>query len=177
VPGAIKLSRVPGPIRDGVFAGPIVLTVPAPVIDYRHGFEFALTPEQLWERMEEVDQFERWWPWLSQCQLEGNGFTHGSVLSGVISPPVPYRMRVWVEFGECVRPQSLEATVGGDLTGVAHLTLRPQGGGTWAEVAWTLEMRQPAMRLACRFGYPLFRRGHDRVVEATVAGLRRRIES
>jgi carbon monoxide dehydrogenase subunit G len=153
------------------------MEVAAPVVDYNQGFEFDLSPEKLWERMEEVDQFEHWWPWLTDCELEGDGLARGSVLRGVISPPVPYRMRVQVNFGECVRSQSIEATVSGDLTGVARMTLLPKEGGTRAEVAWTLEMRQPVMRLACRFGYPVLRRGHDRVVEVTVAELRRRIES
>jgi carbon monoxide dehydrogenase subunit G len=164
---SIAAYFVRGPYRDDVRP---------PVIDYRRGFQFAVTPEQLWERIEEVDQFERWWPWLSECELEGNGLTRGSVLQGVVSPPLPYRMRIRVELGECVRQQSIQATVGGDLTGVACLTLRPEGSGTWAEVAWTIEMQQPAMRLASRFGYPLLRWGHDRVVEMTVAGFRRRIE-
>ena len=44
------------------------------------------------------------------------------------------------------------------------------------QVAWTVEMRQPAMRLASRFGRPLLQWGHDRVVEMTVAGFRRRID-
>jgi hypothetical protein len=33
------------------------------------------------------------------------------------------------------------------------------------------------MRLASRFGLPLMQWGHDRVVEATVAGFRRRLAS
>jgi hypothetical protein len=85
-------------------------------------------------------------------------------------------MRIRVELGECVRRKSIQATVGGDLTGVASLSLRPEVDGTWAVVAWTIEMQQPAMRLASRFGHPLLRWGHDRVVEMTVAGFRRRIE-
>ena len=85
-------------------------------------------------------------------------------------------MRLRVELGECVRPHSIDATVGGDLTGVAGLSLRPREEGTWAEVWWNIEMRQPAMRLASRFGHPLLKWGHDRVVEITVAGFRRRIE-
>ena len=111
-----------------------VMGVAAPMIDYRHGFHFDLSPEQLWERIEEVDQFERWWPWLSECELEGSGLTQGSVLHGVVAPPLPYRMRLRVELGECVRPHSIDATVGGDLTGVAGLSLRPREEGTWAEV-------------------------------------------
>jgi carbon monoxide dehydrogenase subunit G len=158
-------------------AARIVTTVAAPIIDYRRGFQFALTPEDLWERIEDVDQFEHWWPWLSECELEGNGLARGSVLRGVVAPPLPYRMRVRVELGQCERPRSIEAKVGGDLTGVALLTMHPELGGTCAEVAWTIEMRQPVMRLASRFGYPLLRWGHDRVVEATVDGFRRQIES
>ena len=146
------------------------------MIVYRHGFYFDLAPEQLWERIEEVDQFERWWPWLSECELEGDGLSPGSVLRGVVAPPLPYRMRLSVELGECVRPHSIDATVSGDLAGVAGLRLRPDEGGTWAEVCWNVEMRQPAMRLASRFGHPLLQWGHDRVVEITVAGFRRRIE-
>ena len=147
------------------------------MIVYRHGFHFDLAPEQLWERIEEVDQFERWWPWLSECQLEGDGLRQGSVLRGVVAPPLPYRMRLRVELGECVRPRSIDATVSGDLTGVAALRLRPDERGTWAEVSWEVEMRQPAMRLASRFGHPLLQWGHDRVVEITVAGFRRRLKA
>ncbi len=148
----------------------------APVIVYRHGFHFDLEPQQLWECIEQVDQFERWWPWLSECELEGEGLRRGSVLRGVVAPPLPYRMRLGVELGECLRPHSIDATVSGDLTGIAALRLRPDEDGTWAEVSWTVEMHQPAMRLASRFGHPLLQWGHDRVVELTVAGFRRRIE-
>ena len=149
--------------------------VAAPRIDYRHGFAFDLTPEQLWERIEDVDQYERWWPWFSDCAIEGDGLARGSVLRGVVAPPLPYRMRLRIELGECVRPRSIDATITEDLTGNAELRLRPHDGGTWAEVAWKVEMQQPAMRLASRFGHPLLRWGHDRVVERTVAGFGRRL--
>ncbi|MGO9028235.1 MAG: SRPBCC family protein [Acidimicrobiales bacterium] len=150
--------------------------MPAPVITYRRGFQFGLTPERLWDRIEEVDQFERWWPWLTECRIEGDGLSKGSVLHGVVTPPLPYRMRLRVELDRCEPPQAIDATVGGDLIGKAWLRLHPEAGGTWAEVAWSVEMRQPAMRLASRFGRPVLQWGHDRVVEVTVAGFRRRIE-
>jgi uncharacterized protein YndB with AHSA1/START domain len=146
------------------------------VISYRRGYQFDLVPEQLWDRIEEVDQFERWWPWLTDFELDGDGLSTGSVLSGVVNPPLPYRMRLRVELIDCERPVAIDATIEGDLTGVARLRLRPELEGTWAEVAWTVEMRQPAMRLASRIGRPVLQWGHDRVVEMTVAGFRRRIE-
>jgi len=146
------------------------------VITYRRAFPFAVAPDELWSRLEETDQFERWWPWLSDLRLEGDGLVTGSVLTGVVTPPLPYRMPIRVQLDRCERPLAVDATVGGDLTGEAHLRLRPVPDGTVAEVSWSVEMRQPAMRLADRFGHPLLQWGHDRVVAMTVSGFRRRIE-
>ena len=146
------------------------------MITYQRGFAFAVTPDELWARIEETDEFERWWPWLSDLRVEGDGLATGTVLSGVVAPPLPYRMRIRVELDRCDPPHAVDATVGGDLTGEARLRLQPTAEGTRAEVAWDIEMRQPAMRLADRFGHPLLQWGHDRVVAITVAGFRRRIE-
>ncbi len=149
----------------------------APVIDYRGEFRFALDPTDLWAQLEQVDQFEGWWPWLTQFRLEGNGLASGSVLQGVVSPPVPYRMRLRVELLRCERARAVDARVAGDLTGPATLRMHPEPGGTGVEVAWRVEMQQPAMRLASRMAHPVLRWGHDRVVEITVAGFRRRVET
>jgi uncharacterized protein YndB with AHSA1/START domain len=151
--------------------------VPRPVIVYQRGFAFDLAPDRLWDRIGEVDQFERWWPWLTDLRIEGNGLSAGSVLHGTVTPPLPYRMRLDVVLVECHRPRAIDAAISGDLTGEARLRTRPEGDGTWAEVAWEVEMRQPAMRIASRIGRPLLQRGHDRVVEVTVAGFRRRIQA
>ena len=150
--------------------------MPAAVIVYQRDYRFDLAPDRLWDRLEEVDQFEGWWPWLTEFRLEGDGLTTGSVLSGAVTPPLPYRMRLRVELVDCERPYSIAATVGGDLVGTARLRLHPEDGGTRAEVGWTVEMRQPAMRLADRIGRPVLQWGHDRVVEMTVAGFRRRLQ-
>jgi hypothetical protein len=151
--------------------------VPAPVFHYRRGYHFDLGPEDLWGRLEQVDQFEGWWPWLTGFRVEGNGLSTGSVLTGVVNPPVPYRLRLRIELTECSRPNTIDARVGGDLVGDAHLRLLTEGSGTRVEATWAVEVMQPAMRLAARIARPTLQWGHDRVVEMTVAGFRRRIES
>jgi uncharacterized protein YndB with AHSA1/START domain len=148
-----------------------------PVIAYRRAYEFALSPGELWEAMEQVDQFERWWPWLEEFRLEGDSLAVGSVLHGVVAPPLPYRMRIRIELTQCEPAVALAADVHGDLEGQAEFTFRPSTAGTRVQVAWTMEMMQRPMRLASRFGHPLLQWGHDRVVEVTVAGFRRRIEA
>ncbi len=153
------------------------------MINYHGMFRFSVPPQLVWDAVERTEEFERWWGWLGEFQLVGDGLQSGSVLVGVVSPPVPYRMRVCVELEDCVRPCSIEAAVHGDLEGHASLRLSPElssGEGdvpeTMVSVDWTIEMMQRPMRIAARVAYPLLRRGHDRVVDATVLGFRRQIE-
>lgn len=150
---------------------------PAPVIAYRREHEFALAPDQLWARLAQVDQYEYWFPWLEEFRVVGGTLVAGAVLHGVVSPPLPYRMRIAVELTRCEAPTAIDALVHGDLEGEAQLRARPGGAGTLVEVAWTVEMMQRPMRLASRFGHPLLQWGHDRVVEITVAVFRRRLEA
>jgi hypothetical protein len=151
--------------------------VPAHVLTYRGDFRFELAPDRLWDQIEQFDRFQTWWPWLTDFRAEGEGLAVGTVLQGRVTPPLPYRMWLRIELMACRRPSSIDAVIGGDLVGEGWLRLHPEDTGTRAEVAWTVEMRQPAMRLADRIGGPLLRWGHDRVVEMTVAGFRRRIEA
>jgi hypothetical protein len=143
----------------------------APVIQYAATHNFTLTPEQLWAAIERVDSFGRWWSWLQEFRLEGDGLAIGSVLHGVVAPPIPYRMRIRVEIDRCVPTVLLGARVHGDLEGTAHLEMQPSSWGTTLTIGWSVEMMQRPMRLANRFAHPLLQWGHDRVVEMTLRGL------
>jgi hypothetical protein len=96
------------------------------------------------------------------------------VLHGTVIPPVPYRLRLDVRLQRCDRLRLVEATIDGDLCGRAALRLEAAGDGTRADVAWSLGMHSAPLRVAAHVAYPLMRWGHDRVVEMTVAGFRRR---
>ena len=147
------------------------------IIDYRGIFDFSIPPEELWEAIERGDRFEGWWSWLSEFRLVGDGLRRGSVLYGVVAPPLPYRMRLRIDLEECVRPSRIEAAVHGDLEGPARLVLEAQGDGSRVSANWTLEMMQRPMRMAARVAHPALRWGHDRVVEATVRGFRHHLMS
>jgi carbon monoxide dehydrogenase subunit G len=145
------------------------------VIQYEGAFRLPVPPEDVWTTIERVDRYEAWWSWLSDFRLDGGGLRTGAVLSGVVVPPLPYRMRLRIDLEECERPSQIRAAVHGDLEGGALLLLDPDGGGTMARVVWTIEMMQRPMRLAARVAYPLLRWGHDRVVETTVNSFRRQL--
>ena len=75
-------------------------------------------------------------------------------MHGVVSPPVPYTMRIRVLLDRCTVPLRIDATVHGDLEGTARLVLEPTKEGTSAEVAWRIEMTQRTLRLAARLRPP-----------------------
>ena len=148
------------------------------VVEYAARFDFPVPPEIVWSTIENLDQFERWWGWLGSLTVDGDGLRTGSVLRGVVAPPLPYRMGLWIELQRCLPNQLIDAAVHGDLEGDAHMTFAPHGdGGTRTHVSWNVEMMNRPMRIASRFAYPLLRWGHDRVVEATVAGFREHLRS
>ena len=149
---------------------------PSPcVIEYRGTFTFPVPRDELWAYLERVDRFEPSLNWLSEFRFEGDGLRAGSVLAGVITPPLPYRMRLRVDLLECERPSRIEAGVHGDLEGWAQLLLEDDDGGTRVTAIWTFEMMQRTMRMAARVAHPVLRWGHDRVVDITVRAFRRHL--
>lgn len=145
------------------------------VIVYHGEFAFPIEPENLWAYLEQVERFEQHLGWLSEFRLEGHGLKSGSTLWGVITPPLPYRMRLRVELDECQRPSRIVAMVHGDLEGQAELVLTGDAGGTRVMATWTIEMTQQPMRMAARVARPLLQWGRDHVVEMTVRGFRRHL--
>lgn len=146
-----------------------------PVVELRRSFDFAVPPPELWRSIEHFEHFETWWPFLRDLTVDG-GLQTGSVLRGVVRPPVPYRMRLEILLQRCRRPSLIDALVHGDLEGEAHLRFHRHEGGTRAEVTWTVEMMQPSMRLANLLARPLLLTAHDAVVELTVASFRRHLK-
>lgn len=145
------------------------------VIEYDRTFVFAAPAARLWATMGRFERYPAWWSWLREFTFEGTGLEVGTVLHGVVVPPLPYRMRLDVVVEECVPEQLIAARVHGDLEGVARLTFAGDEAQTHAHATWSVEMMQRPMRLAARFAYPLLNWGHDRVVDVTVDGFRGRL--
>jgi len=143
------------------------------VMEYEGAFYLDLPPEEVWTIISRTNRFEDWWSWLRELEVEGKALESGSVLRGVVVPPLPYRMRLEVVLVKSTRPHRIDAVVSGDLRGDASLTFTPDGDGTQAIIGWDIEMMQKPMRLAARLAHPLLRWGHDLVVHATVEGFRR----
>lgn len=145
------------------------------VVEYAATFTFAATPAQVWAVLERFETLAVTWPWLRELRVDGTGLQQGTIVSGVVAPPLPYQMRLDVVLDDCAPAECISASVHGDLEGSAHIAFDTDGSETRADARWTIEMMQPGMRLAARFAPRLLRWGHDRVVANTVNGLRRHL--
>ncbi len=145
-------------------------------ISYAGSFRFPVAPEELWTLVEDPGHFEQWWGWLHEVECSDPRIVSGSVLTGVIDPPVPFAMWTQVVIDEYERLRHITASVTGDIKGAAHLDTSAAAGGTQVEIGWDVEMMQRRMRMAALVARPLLQWGHDRVVEAAVRGFSRRLE-
>ncbi|MGZ4592222.1 MAG: SRPBCC family protein [Actinomycetes bacterium] len=148
----------------------------APLVRFAATYWFPVAPEQMWDILKHFDRYPGWWAWLHDLNVvpDGTGLVDGTRLSGVVVPPVPYRLSLRVTLDRCVRPARVEATIDGDVRGRAVLQLAAAGGGTLVTAAWTLRPASTALRVAARVAGPLARWGHNQVVAMAVAGFRRR---
>ena len=144
-------------------------------IEYDGTFVFSVPVGRVWATMGRFDRFSSWWGWLHEFSAESESLESGTVLHGIVVPPLPYRMRLDVVVKECVPGRRITALVHGDLEGTARLTFDGDDVETHVHATWAVEMMQRPMRLAARIAHPLLRWGHDRVVDATVDGFRRRL--
>jgi hypothetical protein len=148
------------------------VTGSAYVINYEGDFAFPVSVAELWATIGRVDCFSSWWSWLQEFSVEGGVLEHGTVLHGIVAPPVPYRMRLDVLLDECVPERRITALVHGDLEGAATLVFDGDDVDSRVHATWTVVMMQRPMRLAARIAPQLLRWGHQRVVDATVEGFR-----
>jgi carbon monoxide dehydrogenase subunit G len=145
------------------------------VVEYAETFSFSATREQVWAVLDRFQSLAATWTWLRELQIDGTGLQQGTVVRGVVVPPVPFPMRLEVVLDDCAPAECIDASVHGDLEGSAHIAFEGDGAETRVDAFWTIEMRQPSMRVAARLAPRLLRWGHDRVVAAAVTGLRRRL--
>ena len=144
----------------------------------RHDGEelFALSPEELWPEITDLDRFERWWSWLKEAKLEPDEVATGAVLTFSIVSPLPYKLRCRVEFVEVIEGERIRTLVTGDLKGWATLDLEPYEGGSCVWLQWELEPTQTPMRMLVRVARPLILRTKDWAIDLALRSFRRNVE-
>jgi hypothetical protein len=156
-------------LRDEGSEAPAPVGVPG-TIATSHRYEFALSREELWQRIIEVGEYRRWWPWLRA--FDGQGLVAGQEWRCMVQPPVPYLVRFQVAIDTVEPATRVQARVLGDVVGRATLTLldvdpgSASGDACAATLESTLAPGNMALRMVSRLAAPLARFGHDWVLDA-----------
>lgn len=135
-------------------------------VDSDRTFAVGADRERVWKAFAQVDDYQRWWPWLRS--FEADALAEGSVWHCAVQPPVPYRLRFTIQIDSVVECEHVAATISGDIEGTARLDLRPVGTDTEIRLVASLTPRRPVVRVVERVLPPLARYGHDWVLDTGV---------
>ena len=117
----------------------------------------------VWAAIGRVSDYPQLWPWLRD--FHGEAITPGAVWRCTVQPPLPYVLRFTITIDEVDPPGLVTATISGDLSGSARLTLEDHGTRCEGELISTLAPEQPLLRLMAQLAPPVARFGHDWVLE------------
>lgn len=118
----------------------------------------------LWERLSDVEQYHRWWPWLRRFDPD-RGFTVDSRWSCEVAPPLPYVVRFAVALERVEPGACASATIRGDIRGSAELTVDDDGDGSVARLRSELSPANPLLRRVAWLAPPIVQWGHDWVLD------------
>jgi uncharacterized protein YndB with AHSA1/START domain len=139
--------------------------VPAPFA-FDRTFAFGVSAADLWKVLSRVDDYPRWWSWLTT--FDADGLHAGAVARCVVRPPLPYSLRFSVHVEEATPARLVAARVSGDLDGRASLELTDTTSGCRARLHWTVQLRPAPLQAAALVARPLMVWGHEWVVRVGV---------
>lgn len=130
--------------------------------------------EPVWEALQSVETWPRWWPYVHQVtELQpGDDSGSGAVHEFVWKTRLPYQIRFLSTACEVQRPYRLMARVEGDLKGSGCWTLVPSAVGTDVCYDWAVDPRLDWMRWLTPLARPVFAWNHAAVMARGESGLR-----
>lgn len=136
----------------------------------------AAPPGPVFDALVDTAAWPSWWSALAAVETLRAGGPLERVQRFVVRAPLGYRLRIVGRFTELERPHVLVASLDGDLVGRGRMRL---GGSGPTTVDYAIDVSVAAgwMNALAPVLDPVFRRSHDRVVDAAFAGLQARLDA
>jgi hypothetical protein len=136
-------------------------------------YRFVVEPAALWAEIEAVHQFQRWWPWLQQ--FDAGGLAPGERWHCTVQPPLPYTLSFAIAIDEVEVGERVMATVSGEITGAAQLTITPEIDGCTARLTSQLAPASRFLQAIAVVARPVVSLGHDWVLDTGARQFRRHL--
>lgn len=127
----------------------------------------------LWAEIEDVRQFRIWWPWLHR--FDAQGMEAGDVWQCTVQPPLPYTLSFAITIDEVQAAERVTATVSGEITGAAQLTIVPEPDGCTARLTSQLAPASRFLQAIALVARPVVSVGHDWVLDTGARQFRRHL--
>ncbi|MBS1844354.1 MAG: hypothetical protein JST53_08060 [Actinobacteria bacterium] len=144
-------------------------------VPFERTFVFDGSPGDLWDAVALLARRNDFDERMFRFELSGRPLEAGSTVDVDVTPPLPYRVRLQIQFSECIRPSEIKIAIRGDVDGVGSVRLLQRGDKTYVMATWSVEIVQPAMRTAARVAYPIVVWGQDLAVDSIVRAFRRQL--
>ena len=137
-------------------------------------YRFDVAPSVLWDTIAVVDDFPTWWPWLRR--FDGSGLEAGDVWHCTVQPPLPYTLTFEIAIGEVVPHERVTASISGEISGTAELTVVPaDGGGCTARLTSALAPSSRFLQAVAMVARPVVTLGHDWVLDTGARQFRKHL--
>jgi hypothetical protein len=146
-------------------------------VPFERTFVFDGSPGDLWDAIAVLVRRNDFDERLFHYELDGRPLATDSTVDVEVTPPLPYRVHLQIQFTESIRASEIKIAIRGDVDGVGTVRLVPRGEKTHVTATWSVELVQPAMRTVARVAYPLVVWGQDLAVDAIVRAFRRQLPS
>jgi hypothetical protein len=146
-------------------------------VPFERTLVFDGSPADLWDAIAVLVRRNDFDERLFHYELHGRPLATGSTVDVEITPPLPYRVHLEIQFSESTRPSEIKIALRGDVDGVGSIRLVPRGDETHVIATWNVELVQPAMRTVARVAYPIVVWGQDLAVDAIARAFRRQLPS
>jgi uncharacterized protein YndB with AHSA1/START domain len=125
-------------------------------------YQLPVPPAELWAALARVQDYREWWPWLRR--FDAVGLVEDEIWHCLVQPPVPYWVRFDLTLREVRPPNTVRASITGDVVGEALVEISPCDGGSEARLVSRLEPGNGFLKAVSRLAAPVSRFGHDWVL-------------
>jgi hypothetical protein len=139
--------------------------------DRAYGFDVA--PAVLWAEIAEVGRFPTWWPWLRR--FDAVGLEPGDRWRCTVQPPLPYSLSFAIAIEEVEPHARVTASVSGEITGTAELTIEAAEEGCTARLRSRLAPSSRFLQAVALVARPVVSLGHDWVLDTGARQFRQQL--
>jgi hypothetical protein len=135
--------------------------------------------ERVWDELFDVAAWPQWWKGVTHTrEIEpGDPDGLGKVFSISWRSVLPYELTFVTTVTQVDKPNLMEGTAVGELTGTGRWRLFREGGVTAVTYEWDVRTTKPWMNALAPLARPVFEWNHDHVMRQGGEGLRRRLSS